>query len=285
MILLDKFYRETKSILLKLPGAPSSSRMAEFMAASWGFRDHQELRAYFENIETCAALPEHFDSDDEAGLAKLAEFGCQGWPAKDILATFLALNDGDLLWEMMDEYPLLEGAAVLRFDQTTDRWKDSMEASWKRHSKALGINRVILDLSSMPGWRQQIEFPDIGRHISVINETATDNCMELNEDQFEADRQISDAGHPSLYDMMENILMMCREALPKGETDPEPYEDDPDPEKDANAAMSKMVQALIVSHDGIWSYCHHYQNDVGAPVWLAIFEDGKITRRKSSMPR
>lgn len=126
-LITEKTFRKFKSILGLIPGAPTSARLGEVIAAGWGFEDHNDLRTYIEQEETSFRfLPEGRDVHIGALMARLSDFGCESAVARDFAATFIALNDGPLFYETPEEYPEVAGGRVIRLDVLSERMRGAV---------------------------------------------------------------------------------------------------------------------------------------------------------------
>jgi hypothetical protein len=260
MILYERTYRKMKSALLALPGAPSSARMGEFLASAFEIGNYQSLQDYLNRVETEFAFPEHVEIDTVSAITKLADFGCRGWPASDIVATLMALNYDGLLWDMANDHDDIRGAAVIRFDHVSDRWRAAVEKAWHNVHQYMNVDSLVVDINTIPKWYMAEEFLEIGKHIR------TSGMAPLSNDQLNGDLDLVDNCGFSIALMLENILLMTREALPDFHA------------KLPEESLGWITRTLVLDKNGLRVRCKAENCDFGFDIWFACFEGGSIPR-------
>lgn len=279
MNLTEKTYRACKAILQTLPGAPSSARLTEVLAKALCFEDSRDMQRYFDSIEIDLDTPQEIEFDEEFALEALFHFGCNGWPAKDIVATAQAVLLGGWFWELTDESSLLNGAAVCRFDVTNDRWKNSLERAWRRISSAPDIIGLMIDQAELKARKGAGEMGFV-EHVYVMRPDFDGEPILEAYLGSEMDRD-GDAGEVTVEDIMLNIASMIAPGLPE-EIGADSHDQDDGFEEGAPQApkpREPLVRAIVLDGRGLRAYCVAPSSGLGFDIWFAVFEGAEIDRR------
>ncbi len=273
MILNERTYRKMKNALLALPGAPSSARMGEFMAAALELGNYKSLQDYLDRVENQFGYPEHMEINLEAALQKLSDFDCHGWPASDIVATFLALNYDGMLWDMANDYEEIQGAAVIRFDHVSERWRKALDDAWDNMNKFMALENIQVDINKIPRWDTDLGFRGIDRYIRTTTSYGSLEPAEMTEDQSMGDLDMFNHCGYSVGMILENILLMVREALPDYHA------------KLPEGSQGWITRNLVLDVNGLRVKCVAENCDFGFDIWFACFEGGTIPRITSHNAR
>ncbi|MCE6958503.1 hypothetical protein LAZ40_05495 [Cereibacter sphaeroides] len=257
MLLTEASFRSLKSLLSRLDGCPGSSRLGEAMAAGWGFGSYEILRTHLDAVETGRELPEDRDPHPDLMLDALGRFGCKGWKARDIAATFAAESYGSLLWDDYARFPEIHGARVMRPDILSDAGQEAARTLFDLMRSELGVMRIMVTLPE--DWREGREFLDIGGNILLCDERHGPHRLEHEDVDLLGD--LKRRHGVDVLTFWEGLILRIRDQVP-------------DPWPDETAFFS----GLVLDGDGLRALCRAPHQGRNLDIWFAAFHDGPVDR-------
>lgn len=223
MILNTYTYRTLKNALTLVPGAPSSARLGEAMAAAWEFPSFHALNEHLARVDIdLSGIPERFDVHPEKMILRLAGLGVEPDVCRSLALTMFLVQDGDFAVDMIGEFEELHDARAYRFDQTSPAWRDAV-------TRAAGIladhapgKAWHLPLEDRHDWRHPepgaIDLASALRVIPFGEEIPRlSDSREMEAEEFDQtdSASLEQEGHLP-FTILENVLGMCQNLLPDG---------------------------------------------------------------------